>query len=264
MTDKLDSVRDVDSSAGSVLDHVVYDSFGNITTETNASNGDRFKFAGMEYDATTDQYYDHARWYAPGLGHFAARDPLCFVAGDPNLYRYLRNSPTSSTDPTGRIDISDRLGNLLLMIGTGGVGIEQFLDLEQATLKSVRNDFLSDLPGYDPKALTDEDLHKWYFDMDDTLLSLEVLLENVRDAVETPAAGAAALRAAVSDFNVAGGRMVGMLNAEVLRVNFYSPKQLKLLKTLQKRAMNVQFLVRKTEQIANTPKIQRPKDPPGP
>ena len=35
LTDKLDSVRDVVSSSGSVLDHVVYDSFGNILTETN-------------------------------------------------------------------------------------------------------------------------------------------------------------------------------------------------------------------------------------
>ena len=52
LTDKLDSVRDVVSSAGSVLDHVVYDSFGNVTTETNASNGDRFKFAGMESDSS--------------------------------------------------------------------------------------------------------------------------------------------------------------------------------------------------------------------
>ena len=76
LTDKLDSVRDVVSSAGSVLDHVVYDSFGNITTETNASNGDRFKFAGMEYDATTGQYYDHARWYGAGSGRFDDRDPL--------------------------------------------------------------------------------------------------------------------------------------------------------------------------------------------
>ena len=52
LTDKLDSVRDVVSSTGSVLDHIVYDSFGNITTETSASNGDRFKFAGMQYDST--------------------------------------------------------------------------------------------------------------------------------------------------------------------------------------------------------------------
>ena len=52
------SVRDIVSSSGSVLDHIVYDSFGNILTETNASNGDRFKFAGMQYDSTTGQYYD--------------------------------------------------------------------------------------------------------------------------------------------------------------------------------------------------------------
>ena len=58
LTDKLDSVRDVVSSSGSALDHVVYDSFGNIITETNASNGDRFKFAGMALDPTTAPYFD--------------------------------------------------------------------------------------------------------------------------------------------------------------------------------------------------------------
>ena len=39
---------DVVNSSGSAIDHVVYDSFGNITTESSASSGDRFKFAGME------------------------------------------------------------------------------------------------------------------------------------------------------------------------------------------------------------------------
>ena len=41
-----------------MLDTIVYDSFGNIVTETDPANGDRFKFAGMQYDATTGQYYD--------------------------------------------------------------------------------------------------------------------------------------------------------------------------------------------------------------
>ena len=60
LTDKLGSVRDIVDTSGNELDHIVYDSFGNIVTETNAANGDRFKFAGMQYDATTGQYYDHA------------------------------------------------------------------------------------------------------------------------------------------------------------------------------------------------------------
>ena len=65
LTDKLGSVRDIVSTTGTELDHIVYDSFGNIVTETNAANGDRFKFAGMEYDSVTGQYYDQARSYSP-------------------------------------------------------------------------------------------------------------------------------------------------------------------------------------------------------
>ena len=66
LTDKLGSVGDiVNSTSGGTLDHIVYDSFGNIVTETDAANGDRFKFAGMEYDSTTQQYYDRARDYDP-------------------------------------------------------------------------------------------------------------------------------------------------------------------------------------------------------
>jgi RHS repeat-associated protein len=79
----------------------VYDSFGNILTETNASNGDRFKFAGMEYDSTTGQYYDHARYYNPATGTFVSQDPSGFQSGDANLFRYVSNSPVDSTDPTG-------------------------------------------------------------------------------------------------------------------------------------------------------------------
>ncbi len=106
LTDKLDSVRDVVSSAGSVLDHVVYDSFGNITTETNASNGDRFKFAGMEYDATTGQYFDRARYYSNAVGRFTGLDPMGFSAGDTDLYAYVGGSPTNDVDPSGRLGLT--------------------------------------------------------------------------------------------------------------------------------------------------------------
>ncbi len=111
LTDKLDSVRDVVGSSGTVLDHVVYDSFGSILTETNASNGDRFKFAGMEYDSTTGQYYDHARWYGSLDGRFLSQDPTWFSAGDTDFYRLVGNVPTDNTDPTG-LRAGDVLGTV--------------------------------------------------------------------------------------------------------------------------------------------------------
>ena len=96
LTDKLGSVRDIVSTSGTELDHIVYDSFGNIVTETNAANGDRFKFAGMEYDATIGQYYDHARWYGSGIGRFLNLDPLGIGGGDSDLYRYVANDALAS------------------------------------------------------------------------------------------------------------------------------------------------------------------------
>ena len=89
LPDKLGSVRDIVDSSGNELDHVVYGSFGNILTETDAANGDRFKYAGMEYDSVTGQYYDRARYYDAAIGRFMSRDPMGFRAGDADLYRYV-------------------------------------------------------------------------------------------------------------------------------------------------------------------------------
>ena len=75
LTDKLGSVRDIVSTSGTELDHIVYDSFGNIVTETHATNGDRFKFAGMEYDSTVGQYYDRGDDYDEVIGRFMGQDP---------------------------------------------------------------------------------------------------------------------------------------------------------------------------------------------
>ena len=103
--DRLGTVRYLSNTGGTVLDHIIYDSYGQVTSETNnKSNGDRFKFAQPEYDATTALYFAQARSYSPALGRFTARDPLSFDAGDSNLYRYVGNSPTNGIDPMGMDD----------------------------------------------------------------------------------------------------------------------------------------------------------------
>jgi hypothetical protein len=42
---------------------------------------------------------------------YQSQDPLGFVAGDANLYRYVGNSPTNATDPTGLIEVDDNPNN---------------------------------------------------------------------------------------------------------------------------------------------------------
>jgi RHS repeat-associated protein len=71
---------------------------GRSTTVT----GDRFKFAGQQYDTESGLYYDRARYYDANVGRFISQDPLGFTAADPNLYRYVSNQPLVRVDPTGK------------------------------------------------------------------------------------------------------------------------------------------------------------------
>jgi RHS repeat-associated protein len=131
LPDKLGTIRDITDNKAAVLDHVIYDSFGQVTSETNATNGDRFKFAGMEYDSATGQCYDRARDYGSATGRFVSQDPMGLAAGDADLYRYAANGPTDATDPTGLLamDASDAL-----LLGAGGLaGTAGAMDLD-ATL----------------------------------------------------------------------------------------------------------------------------------
>src|SRR5205814_2186996 len=74
LTDKLGTVRDIVETTGTVLDHLSYDSYGKVLTESSAADGDRFKFAGREYDTETGLYYNRARYYDPTTGQFVSQD----------------------------------------------------------------------------------------------------------------------------------------------------------------------------------------------
>src|SRR5207302_5743048 len=86
---------------GVVSDTISYDAYGNITNESNSSFGDRYKWTGHEFDNETGLQYTRARYYDPKAGRWTGLDPIQFIAGDANLYRYSFNSPTNRTDPSG-------------------------------------------------------------------------------------------------------------------------------------------------------------------
>jgi len=60
--------------------------------------------------------------YDPKLGQFTSEDPIGFDADDANLRRYVGNSPTNATDPTG-LDVYDDLSEL----PEGSVFMDQYL-----------------------------------------------------------------------------------------------------------------------------------------
>ena len=99
--DREGTIRDIANNSGTVIDHIDYNSYGAVLAESASSSGDRWKYAGREYDATTGLYYNRARWYDPASGRFISQDPTSFAAGDVNLYRYTANGPTNGTDPSG-------------------------------------------------------------------------------------------------------------------------------------------------------------------
>jgi RHS repeat-associated protein len=107
LTDNLGTVRDLavyNAATGvtSVANHRVYDSFGNLQSQTNAAVDCLFGFTGRPLDpAGTGLQNNGNRWYDAATGAWLSQDPKGLSAGDTNLYRYCGNSPTCATDPSG-------------------------------------------------------------------------------------------------------------------------------------------------------------------
>jgi RHS repeat-associated protein len=103
LTDRLGSIRDLVDQTGAVVNHIAYDSFGNVIGQSHPDVVTRFLFAGGQFDAKTGLYYERTRYYDSKLGRFLSEDPVGFLGGT-NLYRYVHNSPASRIDPLGTQD----------------------------------------------------------------------------------------------------------------------------------------------------------------
>jgi RHS repeat-associated protein len=103
LSDRLGSIDLLTDASGNVVDKRTYDSFGNLLEQTNPFIAFRYGYTAREIDAESGLYFYRARYYDPSIGRFISVDPMSFEAGDTNLYRYVFNSPTQWTDPSGEI-----------------------------------------------------------------------------------------------------------------------------------------------------------------
>lgn len=101
LADHLGTVRDIVDDTSSVLNHILYDSYGNVISQTDSLITTRYLFTGREFDVETGLYYYRARYYDAGIGRFISEDPIGFVSGDFNLTRYVSNVPITFVDPFG-------------------------------------------------------------------------------------------------------------------------------------------------------------------
>ncbi|HEX6913305.1 MAG TPA: RHS repeat-associated core domain-containing protein, partial [Longimicrobium sp.] len=99
--DHLGSVRlVVDAQTGAVAQRMEYDSWGNVTLDSNPGF-QPFGFAGGLYDPQTGLTRFGARDYDARTGRWTARDPIGFAGGSSNLYAYSIEDPVNVQDPTG-------------------------------------------------------------------------------------------------------------------------------------------------------------------
>jgi RHS repeat-associated protein len=101
LTDHQGTVRDLLSTSGAPINHLIYDSFGRIVGQTNPAVQHLFAYTGREFDHETDQYFYRARYYDPAMGQFISSDPTEFASGDTNIASYVSNNPVNNIDPSG-------------------------------------------------------------------------------------------------------------------------------------------------------------------
>ncbi len=130
LTDNEGSVRDW-ISYGSLADHIVYDSFGKIVSQSSTSVPFAFMHNGVFYDPNIGLEYHNdpgsgapGRWYNPAIQRWMSEDPLG-LGPDPDPYRYNLNSPTNFTDPSGH-DVAYE-----------GNGLSYVNEVEQAGLQEM-------------------------------------------------------------------------------------------------------------------------------
>jgi RHS repeat-associated protein len=88
------------SNGSTIQTSYAYDPYG-VTTSAGAATTNTYQFTGRENDGTTaGLMYYRARYYNPAWGRFVSEDPIG-VAGGVNLYAYVRQRPTTLSDPFG-------------------------------------------------------------------------------------------------------------------------------------------------------------------
>jgi RHS repeat-associated protein len=105
LADHQGTTRDVVDDEGDLVNHIAFDSFGNIKSQTNAGEGYSIVYAQLIWDPDAEMYRSWTRLYDAAVGRWAGEDPITFGGGTDNLSEYVGNAPTMYIDPSGLVQI---------------------------------------------------------------------------------------------------------------------------------------------------------------
>jgi RHS repeat-associated protein len=148
LADHLGTVHDIvthDSVNGTVpANHRVFDSYGILTSQSNANFQIVFGFTGVYFDTTTTFSYHRNRWYDPHTGRWLSEDPIGIRGGDTNFQRYVGNDPINVIDPTGLRGSGHHIVPWSIFNGKVSQEVHDFFDSDEAR---IFNDFYTDHNG---------------------------------------------------------------------------------------------------------------------
>ena len=99
--DHQNSIIALTNKEGQIVESYSYDPYGTIIHSTKTvETYNPYGYTGREID-TDDLCYYRARYYDPTIGRFITPDPIGFMGGDTNFYRYVGNDPVNFNDPSG-------------------------------------------------------------------------------------------------------------------------------------------------------------------
>ncbi|MCX5676140.1 MAG: RHS repeat-associated core domain-containing protein [Planctomycetota bacterium] len=123
------------NTSGTVVERYLYDSYGKPTiTDANwsvitwaNSKKNEILYCGYRLDPETGLYHVRHRYYHPTLGRWTARDPW-ETYDTLNLLQYCSADPLGRVDPFGLVGIPFPQNPGMLLSGSAGQAVHDFLD----------------------------------------------------------------------------------------------------------------------------------------
>ena len=117
--DGLGSTRALTDQTGNETDSYHYEAFGELLHHTGSSDNN-YLFAGEQFDADLNLYYNRARYLDTSIGRFTQMDRFQGFQTQPvslNKYIYAYSDPANLLDPSGNITLGQ-----VLSVGNAAVG----------------------------------------------------------------------------------------------------------------------------------------------